>query len=224
MARIAPVLIFPIFYKFREIDNDEIKIKITDLLKSQNIKINGIYSFNISKDTKKANAGFTGIGKSKRIILSDTLIENFDPEEVGVIFAHEMGHYKKKHILKNIILSSLIIFLSFFLCGRIYELSLNLFGFEHISEIAAIPVLFFYLTLFGLIIMPLMNYISRRYEKEADAFAIDITKDAQHFISSMEKLSRINLADKEPHPITEFIFYSHPSIKNRIEFARSYCG
>ncbi|MBN1497284.1 MAG: M48 family metallopeptidase [Spirochaetes bacterium] len=222
MARIAPVVIFPIFYRFRELESDEIRERIGRLLEGQGISISGIYSFNLSKDTKKANAGFTGIGSSKRIILSDTLIERFTPDEIAVVFAHELGHYRKRHIVKSIVLGSASIFLSFFLCGELYRVTLGYLGYEQVYDIAAIPVLLFYLTLFSLVTMPLSNALSRRYEREADRYALDATRDRDAFISTMEKLADMNLADRDPNPVTEFMFYSHPSIKKRIAFARKH--
>ena len=220
LARIAPVIIFPLFYKFKVLESDEIRERITRLLDEQGIAIKGIFSFNLSKDTNKANAGFTGIGRSKRIILSDTLIGKFTPGEIAVVFAHEMGHYRKRHISKGIAFSTAAIFLSFFVCGEAYRVTLERLGFAHVFDIAAIPILFFYLTLFSLITMPLSNAVSRRHEREADRYAIDVTGDAAAFISSMEKLADLNLADRDPNPVTEFMFYSHPAIRKRIEFAR----
>ncbi|OHD69541.1 MAG: hypothetical protein A2W19_00595 [Spirochaetes bacterium RBG_16_49_21] len=220
LARIAPVVIYPIFYKFKEIESDEVRKAIMGLLEKQGIAIKGIYSFNMSKDTKKANAGFTGLGKSKRIILSDTLIEKFTPAEIGAVFAHEMGHYRRRHILKGIVMSTVIIFISFFLCGESYRLTLALYGYTQVYDIAALPILFFYLALFGLLITPLSNAVSRRYERAADRYALEVTGDSGAFISAMNKLADLNLADREPNPVTEFLFYSHPSIKKRIAFAR----
>jgi STE24 endopeptidase len=222
LARVAPVIIFPLFYKFKNLESDEIRRRITRLLDDQGIPIKGIYSFNLSKDTKKANAGFTGIGRSKRIILSDTLIGQFTPDEIAVVFAHEMGHYKKRHIVKSIALGAFSIFLSFYLCGELYRLTLGYLGFAHVYDIAAIPVLFFYLTLFSLVTMPLSNALSRKYEREADRYALEVTRDREAFISSMEKLADMNLADRDPNPVTEFMLYSHPSIKKRIAFARKH--
>ncbi|MBN2160959.1 MAG: M48 family metallopeptidase [Spirochaetes bacterium] len=222
LARIAPVVIFPIFYKFRELESDQIRENIMSLLKDQNIEVTGIYSFNLSKDTKKANAGFTGIGKSKRIILSDTLIEHFSPDEIAVVFAHEMGHYRMRHIVKTIVTGTVSIFLSFFLCGELYRLTIGYLGYAHVYDIAAIPILFLYLTLFSLVTMPASNALSRKFEREADRFALETTRDRESFISTMEKLADLNLADRDPNPVTEFMFYSHPSIKKRIAFARKH--
>lgn len=219
LAKIAPVVILPIFYKFKELDNTDLKNRLENILKDVNIDIKGIFSFNMSKDTKKANAGFTGLGRSKRIILSDTLLENFNEDEIAVVFAHEAGHYRHRHILKNIFLSTIIIFATFFICGSFYGLTIESMGFVKIYELAALPVLVLYLSIFSLIMMPLTNFISRKYEFEADNYALEVTGDMESFVSTMEKLADQNLADREPHPVVEFIFYSHPSIKRRIAAA-----
>lgn len=218
LARVAPVLIFPLFYKFHPVEESELKEKIDSLMQKYSIPIRGIFSFNLSKDTKKANAGFAGIGKSKRVILSDTLIEHFTTEEIIVIFAHELGHYLKRHIVKNVIMSGVIIFLSFYVCNSLYNWTRSMYNFQNPADIAALPILLFYLTVTGLIIMPLTNAISRKYEREADMFAITLTDDPDSFISGMDKLADLNLSDRNPHRLVEMFFYSHPSIGKRIEF------
>jgi STE24 endopeptidase len=222
LARVAPVIIFPLFYKFTKLEDDELKDRLEKILAEVKIDIKGIFRFNLSKDTKKANAGFTGLGKTKRIILSDTLLEKFTPEEIAVVFAHEAGHYKHRHIVKNILFSTVVIFVSFYVCSLLHSFTIKSMGFEHPYELAALPALVFYLTLSGLIMMPVTNFISRRYEFQADEFAVRITSNVDSFISTMEKLAEINLADKEPHPVVEFFLYSHPSIKRRIEFAKTF--
>ncbi len=222
LGRLAPTLIMPLFYKFKPIENESLKNKILELCKKTGIHIKGIFTFNMSKNTKKANAAFTGMGKSKRIILGDTLIENFSEDEIETVFAHEMGHYTKKHILKLMVVSTILTFAGLFITAQLYESSLSYFGFTNISEIAALPLLFLYLSLYSLIISPISNIQSRKYEWEADTFALDTTKDKISFISAMEKLADQNLADKTPNKIVEFLFHSHPSIKKRIEFAKNF--
>ncbi len=218
MARVAPVLIFPLFYTFKPLEEPELREKINTLMEKYSIPIKGIFSFNLSKDTKKANAGFTGIGKSKRVILSDTLLEKFTTSEIMVIFAHELGHYLKRHIVKNVFMSGSIIFLSFYVCSGLYDWTRGIYGFQKPGDIAALPILLFYLTATGLIIMPLTNAVSRKFEREADRFAITLSEDPESFISGMEKLADLNLSDKNPHPLVEFLFYSHPSIGKRIQY------
>ena len=222
IGRLAPTLIMPLFYKFKPLENEEIKQKILSLCEKTGVRIRGIFEFDMSKNTKKANAAFTGIGKSKRIILGDTLLKNFSPEEIETVFAHEMGHYKKRHIMKLMTVSVVMTFAGLYLTSLAYSNSLNTFGFNSVSEIAALPLLFIYLSLFGLITSPISNILSRKFEWEADTFAIETTRDKGAFISAMEKLADQNLADKTPNKIIEFLFHSHPSIDKRIKFAEDY--
>lgn len=224
LARLSPVLIYPLFYKFRPLGNEEIIQRINALLSDQHVSVRGIYTFNMSRDTKKANAGFTGIGKSRRIILSDTLIDHFTPDEIRVVFAHELGHYMRRHIVKGILISGILMFTSFYLCGLVYDGTLSRFGFIHVYDIAATPLLFFYLGVLSLLLMPATNALSRRFEREADRCALEFTGDRDSFISSMEKLAETNLADMNPPRLVEFLFYSHPSLDKRIAAAdlRSY--
>ena len=219
LSEIAPLIIFPLFYKFKPIEDLEIKAKLTEMCEKVGLKIVGVFSFNISKNTKKANAGFTGLGKSKRIILGDNLLNNFTVDEVRSVFAHELGHYHHSHIWKLILSGAISTFVSLFIASVLYKNSLNFFGFKGIDDIAAIPLLFLFLFLYGLITMPLSNAISRRFERTADRYALETMGGKKEFLSSMLKLKDINLADWEPNPIVEFFFYSHPSIKKRMKMA-----
>jgi STE24 endopeptidase len=222
MGRLAPTLIMPLFYKFTPLENDTLKDRILNLAKKAGVKINGIFAFNMSKNTKKANAAFTGMGKSKRIILGDTLLESFDDNEIETVFAHEMGHYTKKHILKLTVVSTILTFTGLFITAKLYSLTLGWFGFTSPYELAALPLLFLWLSLYSLITSPVTNIMSRKFEWEADTYALEITKNREAFISAMEKLADQNLADKQPNKIIEFLFHSHPSLEKRIEFARGY--
>ena len=222
LGRLAPVLIMPLFYKFKPVEDESIKDRLLSLCKKTGVEVEGIFTFNMSKSTKKANAAFTGMGKSKRIILGDTLMEKFTPEEIEFVFAHEMGHYTKKHITKLVLLSTVSTFLGLYLTSLLYTGTLGFFGFSNAYEIAALPLLFLYLSIYGLITSPISNIFSRKYEWEADTYALETTRDKEAFISSMEKLADQNLAEKTPNRIIEFLFHSHPSITKRIEFARNY--
>ncbi|MEJ5361608.1 MAG: M48 family metallopeptidase [Spirochaetota bacterium] len=222
LAKIAPVLIFPLFYKFTPIDNDDLKNSLNELMQQHGLHVSGIFSFNMSKDTKKANAAFTGLGKTRRIILSDTMLNEFDVNEIKTVFAHELGHYVYKHIVKNIVLSGIIIVGSFYVCSYLYEITLYNVGYSSRFDIAALPLLIFYLSIFSILLMPLLNTLSRYYEKQADMYALKVTGDPQSFISTMEKLAAMNLSQKEQHPVIEFLLYSHPTIAKRIELAKNY--
>ncbi|MDO8549096.1 MAG: M48 family metallopeptidase [Ignavibacteria bacterium] len=222
LGRIAPVLILPIFYKITPIDNEELKSRIEKLAKDAGIKVQNVYKFDMSKNTKKANAAFTGLGKSKRILLGDTLLDNYTQDEIETVIAHEMGHYKKKHIIKNIIIGTVTSFLTLFLIAFLYENTIGLFGFESITEIAALPVLSLWGAVIGLIQSPFSNILSRKFEYEADEYAVTATSKPGPYISTLKKLTEQNLADKDPHPFVEWFFYSHPSIKNRIRALKKF--
>jgi STE24 endopeptidase len=216
LSQIFPILIFPIFYKITPIEDEELKQRITKLASDANLKVENVYKFNMSKNTKKANAAFTGLGKTKRIILGDTLLENYSTEEIETVIAHELGHYKKKHIIKNILIGTVSSFLTLFLIAFLYKNSLSWFDFTNITQVAALPLLALWSMLIGLIQAPLGNILSRKFEYEADEYAIFETKNPFAFKKTLEKLTEQNLGDKEPHPFVEWFFYSHPSIKNRI--------
>lgn len=215
LARIVPVFILPLFYKIIPLANEELKERIVRLAEIAKMKIESVFSFNMSKTTKKANAAFTGLGKSKRVLLADTLLENYSLDEVETVLAHEFGHYKKKHIIKNILFGTLFSFLTLFLIAKLYSASLAYFNAEKITQIFALPILALWGMIISLFIQPISNGISRKYEYEADAFAIETTGKHEAFLNTLDKLTEQNLGDKEPHPFVEWFFYSHPSITKR---------
>lgn len=222
LTQIAPVFIFPIFYKFTPIENEELKNKLMEFCSKAGFKVSGVYKFNMSKTTKKANAAFTGLGKTKRIILGDTLLDSFTEKEIETVFAHELGHYKKGHIVKNIFISLFGTFIGLFIMSQLYTKLLPVFGFTKPYEIAALPLLAVIAVIYGFLTSPLTSAISRKFEFEADRYAIDTTKDPLSLESTMKKLADQNLSDDEPNKLVEFWSYSHPSIKRRIEAANNY--
>lgn len=215
LARVVPVFILPLFYKIVPIESEALKVRITNLAREAGIKVENIYKFDMSKNTKKANAAFTGIGKSKRILLGDTLLNNFSEDEIETVIAHELGHYKKKHIIKNIIYGTAASFLTLFIVSILYDYTIHWFELKSILQISALPLLALWMMIIGLIQTPFGNILSRKYEYEADEYAIQSTQKASVFISTLEKLNEQNLGDREPHPFVEWYFYSHPSIAKR---------
>lgn len=216
LSQLFPIVIFPIFYKVKPIEDEELKERIKSLAIQTGLKVQDVYSFDMSKNTKKANAAFTGLGKTKRIILGDNLLSSYTKDEIETVIAYELGHYKKKHIIKNIIYGTLNSFLIFFVISILYKSTLNWFGFSSITEIAALPLLTLWAMLIGLIQTPIGNMLSRKFEYEADQYAIETTRKPSSFIQTLNKLTDQNLGDREPHPFIEWFFYSHPSIRKRI--------
>ena len=216
LARLVPVLIFPLFYAFTPLPDGDLKSTILRLCQSVGMSVEGVYVFDMSKNTKKANAAFTGIGKSKRIILGDTLVANFRDDEIETVFAHELGHYKLRHLWTMLSVGTANSFLGLYLTATAYELSLPWFGFTSLDQLAALPLLALWLGLYSLLVSPLSNAISRSHERAADRYAISLTNNGEAFVNALHKLARINLADVSPHAVVEFLFHSHPSIEKRV--------
>lgn len=219
---IAPTWIMPLFNKFEPLEDGELRQKIEEMTTRINFPLQGIFVMDGSKRSSKSNAFFTGFGKNKRIALYDTLIEKHTGDELVAVLAHEIGHYKKKHILKNIIISILhtgvmFLLLSIFLnAGGLYEA----FYMEQPSVYAG-------LIFFGLLYAPIemilsifMQIISRKHEFEADRFAAETTRQPQSMIQALKKLSKDNLSNLTPHPFYVFLNYSHPPVLKRIEAIR----
>jgi STE24 endopeptidase len=224
MTNLAPVVLLPLFFKFKPVDNQELQNRVTQLARRTSTRICGIFEWSLGEKTRKANAAVVGWGNTRRIIVSDTLLQNFSGEEMEVIMAHELCHHIKNHIWQGILLQSLATFLGFYAAHRLLpRMSVSL-GFRGIADVASLPLLVLVMMGLSLAGLPAMNYFSRRLETAADLYALDVTGDALAFVSSMEKLADLNLADKSPHPIIEFLFHSHPSVENRIKLAADRVG
>jgi STE24 endopeptidase len=216
--------LLPLFFKFKPVDSQDLQNRVARLARRTNTKVCGIFEWSLGEKTRKANAAVVGWGNTRRMIVSDTLIQNFSGEEMEVILAHELCHHVKNHIWQGIALQSAMTFLGFYVAGRALPRLSTAYGFRGIADVANLPLLILVMMTLSLAGLPVVNYFSRRLEIAADSYAIDITGDALAFVSSMEKLADLNLADKTPNPIVEFIFYSHPSVENRIKLAADRVG
>ncbi len=221
LARLTPIVIIPLFFKYKKLSNDALRARIMSLADKMKVKILDVFQIDFSKKTLKANAAFVGIGKTKRVILADTLEGKYTDDEIEVILAHEFAHHKLKHLLKLILINSLATILAFYFIFKTSGNVLNFFGLSSLLDIAAFPVIIMYLVVFGIVTQPFQNYISRRLEKNADKMALSVTGLKEAFVSMMEKLSAQNLADRKPHPIIKFFFFDHPPVDERINMAKS---
>ncbi len=222
MGKLFPVLIVPLFYKYSPIADEVLKKRIEALATRFDLKIQNISSLNLSKTTKKANAAFTGFGKTKRVILGDTLLQSFSHDEIETVLAHELGHYKHRDILKQVILSAILSFIGFWLAYQILNSFSYSLGYLGPGDVRSFPLFSLIFFIFGLIMSPAGNTFSRYVENKADEFALDATKNRQSFISAMQKLSDMNLADPNPSLLIEFFLYDHPPVGKRIQMAKQY--
>ncbi|MBD3246332.1 MAG: M48 family metalloprotease [Candidatus Omnitrophica bacterium] len=219
---IAPVVILPLFNKFVPLPEGELRNAIEEYARSQDFRLQGVYTMDASRRSTKSNAFFTGLGKYKRIALFDTLIEKLNVPELVSVLAHEVGHYKKKHILKGIILSAattgvMFYILQFFIGNRDLAAA---FGVEQASVYASIIFFGFLYTPLSVACSIIAHTFSRRYEYEADRFAAVTYGHEEDFISALKKLTVENLSNLTPHPWKVRYSYSHPPVLNRIRALR----
>jgi STE24 endopeptidase len=212
----------PLFNKFIPLEEGELKEAILSYTKSTQFPLRGIFVMDGSKRSSKSNAFFTGFGKNKRVVLFDTLISKHTDGELVSVLAHEVGHFKKKHILKNIIISILHMGLVFYLLSLFLSHG-GLFDAFYMNHLSVYAGLIFFSMLYSpieMILSIVMQIFSRKNEYEADRFATETTENAENMINALKKLSRDNLSNLTPHPVYVFLNYSHPPVLERIEAIR----
>jgi STE24 endopeptidase len=214
LTKILPTMILPLFFKYKSLEDKELKERILSLAEKLRIKILDVFEIDLSRKSLKANAGFLGLGRTKRVLLSDTLRDKFTPKETEIILAHEFAHFKLKHILKHILVNTIFILLLFYLV-----FSLSKFLKFSISDIANFPLLAILFISLGIIFHPFQNFISRQFERNADILSLKITNDKESFIQVMEKLANQNLSDRNPNLFIKLFFFDHPPIDERIKMA-----
>jgi STE24 endopeptidase len=222
LANLAPVLLFPIFYKFTPLDEGyaDLEARLLDLARRANTRVRGVYQFDMSRRTKSANAALTGLGNTRRIILGDTLLTEFEPDEIETVLAHELGHHVHKDIPVGILVESVITLVGLYLASLGLAWGVHVFGFQGISDIAALPLFALVLGAYGLLTMPLTNAFSRWRERRADQFALALTGKGPAYASALARLADQNLSDANPEPWVEWLLYSHPALGKRIAMAQ----
>ena len=200
LAQIAPVVLFPIFYKFEPLENEDLRRRLVQLSEHAGTRVRGVYRWKLSEKSKKANAALTGLGRTRRIILADTLLDNYAPEEIEAVLAHELGHHVHRHILKSIFVQAGITLLGFWVANWVlhYTVDHHMFNLEELSDFANLPLLALTATALSLLLMPALNAYSRYNERQADRYAFESIASVEPFISSMNKLAQQNLAERTP--------------------------
>jgi len=220
MAQLAPVVLFPIFYKFEPLDNDELKSRLVGLSERAGTRVRGVYKWNLSEKSKKANAALTGLGNTRRIILADTLLENYSADEIEAVLAHELGHHVHRHILKSIAVQAGITLVGFWAANWVLHYAVDrTHMFVTVSDFADLPLLVLVSTVLSFLLLPALNAYSRYNERQADRYAFQSIRSVGPFISSMNKLADQNLAERSPSRWVEWFFQSHPAISRRITAA-----
>jgi STE24 endopeptidase len=221
LAKLAPVVIIPLFFKYKKFSDDALRQKIIRLSEKMKVRILDVFEIDLSRQTEKGNAALVGFGSTRRVILGDTLRVKYEPEEIEVILAHEFAHQKLQHLLKLLLNGAVTTGLCFYAIYKTSPLALKLFGLDSLNDIASLPLILMYILLAGIILRPWDNFLSRKFEIEADRLAISSTGLKDAFISTMDKLSAQNLSDRNPRPLIKYFFFDHPPIDERIRLARS---
>jgi STE24 endopeptidase len=222
LAQLAPVVLFPIFYKFEPLENEDLRRRLVVLSEHAGTRVRGVYRWKLSEKSKKANAALTGLGNTRRIILADTLLDNYTPEEIEAVLAHELGHHVHKHILKSIFVQAGITLFGFWAANWTLHYAVDQHMFEELSDFANLPLLALVSVVLSFVLMPAMNAYSRFNERQADRYAFETTTSVEPFISSMNKLAEQNLAERAPSKWVEWFFHSHPSISRRLAAAEEW--
>lgn len=224
-AQIAPVVLFPLFYKFEPLQNDELRDRLVRLSERAGTRVRGVYEWKLSEKSKKANAALTGLGNTRRIILADTLLENYSPDEIEAILAHELGHHVHGHIARSILLQVAITFFGFWATSEVLRYAIeqrHMFAVDRITDFANLPLLALVSTVISFLLIPVLNAYSRHNERQADRYCFQSIADVGPFITSMDKLATQNLAERNPSRLVEWFFHSHPAISRRIDAARKF--
>jgi STE24 endopeptidase len=213
-AQLGP-LVLAMFYKVEPLENADLLERMKRLAAGTGLTIEGVYRLGLSADTTKANAMLAGLGRTRRVLMGDTLLDKFSPEEIEVIFAHEIGHHVHRHIPKMIATGVVVSLAAFYLLDRILIAWANIPSAAN-TPTSALPLVMFALTTFMLLLSPLQNAISRHYEVQCDTYALKRTNNPSAYRTAFTKLAKLNKADMNPNPIEVFLLHSHPPIAKRL--------
>jgi STE24 endopeptidase len=224
LVNLAPILIMPLFNKFVPLgeEHKDLENRLLALAERANTKVRGVFKFDMSRRTKSANAALTGIGNTRRIVLGDTLINEFSPDEIETVLAHELGHHVNRDIPLLIAAGALLTTAGLYLASLGLNWTIGYFGFNGVADVAAFPALTLILGAYGLVTMPLENAVSRWRERKADEYALQATGKGEAFASAFTRLANQNLGEVDPEKWVVFLFYSHPPLGERIAKARAW--
>ncbi|MEW6287004.1 MAG: M48 family metallopeptidase [Chloroflexota bacterium] len=226
LINLAPILIMPLFNKFVPLGDEhkELADRLLTLAERANTKVRGVFKFDMSRRTKSATAALTGLGNTRRIVLGDTLINEFSVDEVETVLAHELGHHVNRDIPLLIIMGTLSTMVGLYLASLGLNWAIGYFGFNGVADVAAFPALMLILGAYGLVTMPLENALSRWREAKADDYALQVTGKGEAFASALTRLANQNLEEVDPEKWVVLLFYSHPPLGERIAKARQWRG
>jgi len=222
LTNLAPVLILPLFFKVEPLADQELRKRLLSLAERSHIKIRNVFQIRLSSKTTAGNAMLMGWGNTRRIVLGDTMLQRYTPEEIEVVMAHELGHHRHGDIIRLMVAQSALMLLGFYLMNLILDWAVPRLDMSGISDVAALPLLALVGAAFALVLMPLANAYSRRLEESADRYSLAATENPEAFVAMLTKLTDQNLSESEPSRWSELLFYDHPPYSKRLELANRY--
>ena len=222
LAQLAPVVLLPIFYTFKPLDRPALVDRLMKLASAARTNVNGVFEWVLSSHTRKANAALAGLGRTRRILLSDTLLADYSEDEIEVILAHELAHHVHRDLWRGIAVQSLALFGGFYLASVMLDGLAGPLSLRGTSDPAGLPALMLLGGIWTFLLMPVVNAISRAQERAADRYALQTTRNVDAFVTAMKRLSQQNLAEEYPSKLVRWLFYSHPPIRERIDAARAF--
>jgi STE24 endopeptidase len=220
LTLVAPVWLLPLFYRLTPLPEGPLRARLVTLAARAGVPVLGVWVGDQSRKSRTANAAVTGLGRTRRIILFDTLLHDFTEDEVEAVLAHELAHHAHRDIWRGLAVQGVVTLATFWLADRALSLGAEHLGLSGPADLAGLPLVGLILLASGLVTLPLINGWSRRIERQADDFAVRVLGRAGAFVSAMERLGTQNLAERDPHPVKEMLLYSHPALGRRIARAR----
>lgn len=222
LALVAPIWLAPLFYRLTPLPDGLLLTRLLALARRVGVPVTGVFVVDQSRKSRTANAAVTGLGRTRRILLFDTLLDEFTPEEVEAVLAHELAHQLHGDIRRGLLVQGVLTLVTFWIADLALRWGVGWLGLDGPADIAGLPLFGLILMLVSLAALPVANGWSRRVEWQADRFALQTIPDPRAFIRSMERLATLNLAEREPHRLEELFLYSHPAIERRIAHARQF--
>jgi len=222
LTNLAPIILVPLFVKMKPLDDTELKLRLEQLAQQAQTRVRGVYAIELGSKATTAYAALMGLGNTRRIVLSDTLLQRYSPPEIEIIMAHELGHQLHGDIFRMFVIQSAILLIGFYVVDLALRAITIPLGFDSISDVAALPLLVLLFATFSLVVAPLTNTYSRRLEVAADDYALRLTENPKSFINTMTKLADQNLSEAQPSRWVELLTYDHPCYNKRIKHARYY--
>lgn len=222
LTTLGPVVLLPLFYHSAPLDRQALRERLVSLAARAGTPVVDAYEWRLSDRTRKANAVLTGLGSTRRILISDTLLAGYSDDEIEVILAHELAHHVHHDLWKGLIAEAALTGVGFYLASRLLQLAVPALGLQGAGDVAGLPVLLLGAILVSLFVLPVANVISRSYERRADRLSLDLVRNPTAFTTAMRRLGAQNLAEHNPSRLARWLFYSHPPIEERLRMAEAW--